>query len=639
MNDHKLEGKILIALFLVFYTVVVLRNAWVCDDAYISFRTVDNFIHGYGLTWNVDERVQAFTHPLWVFVMALPYLVSGNIYFTALAVSIALSLAAVAWYGFKIADSAFVAALGIAILSLSDAFIDFSTSGLENPLTYFILVLFLFIYIKRESSIKSLFLLSLLAGLAAVNRADTFLLYLPVLLYTFWTLRSRKALRALVLGLSPFIIWELFSLLYYGFPFPNTAYAKLHTGVPDSILIQQGFVYFINSFNVDPLTVMVIAGGLVIPFISRDKKMIPVVVGLALILLYVIRIGGCFMSGRYLAAPLLCAVIILSRSMAKVSSGIVALAGGIVLLLGLTSSFDPIYTRYDQGQNHEPVRLPNGICDERKFYFLNTGLANFSRAAYTWPVMSWVDEGRTLRDQEVKVHTAGCIGMLGFYAGPKVHIIDVNALADPLLARLPIYNAANPGIGHFTRAVPSGYANSIAAGKNRIEDPNLAAYYDKLCLLTRGRLFGLRRLGEIVKFNFGAYDDLVQKYVENDVQKAALAEINQPKPQGTPWDAAGNIIIIRRALEIDLGKTYFSPKVDLGRDANDDYRLVFMRNGRKVADRLIRASMTYIEGLAIASIDVPREAIEQGYDKIMVLPEKGDGMYSIGYIRMLEPTD
>ena len=79
--------------------------------------------------------------------------------------------------------------------------------------------------------------------------------------------------------------------------------------------------------------------------------------------------------------------------------------------------------------------------------------------------------------------------------------------------------------------------------------------------------------------------------------------------------------------------------MELGRDANDDYRLVFMRNGRKVADRLIRASMTYIEGLAIASIDVPREAIEQGYDKIMVLPEKGDGMYSIGYIRMLEPTD
>lgn len=37
--------------------VVVLRNAWVGDDAYISFRTVDNFVNGYGLTWNVAERV------------------------------------------------------------------------------------------------------------------------------------------------------------------------------------------------------------------------------------------------------------------------------------------------------------------------------------------------------------------------------------------------------------------------------------------------------------------------------------------------------------------------------------------------------------------------------------------------------
>jgi len=44
--------------------IVFFRTAWVCGDAYITFRTIDNLVHGYGLRWNVDERVQAFTHPV-----------------------------------------------------------------------------------------------------------------------------------------------------------------------------------------------------------------------------------------------------------------------------------------------------------------------------------------------------------------------------------------------------------------------------------------------------------------------------------------------------------------------------------------------------------------------------------------------
>ncbi len=41
------------------------------DDAYITLRTVDNFINGYGLTWNISERVQAYTHPLWMFLLSI----------------------------------------------------------------------------------------------------------------------------------------------------------------------------------------------------------------------------------------------------------------------------------------------------------------------------------------------------------------------------------------------------------------------------------------------------------------------------------------------------------------------------------------------------------------------------------------
>jgi arabinofuranosyltransferase len=50
---------IYITLCLLIYASMILRNAWLCDDAYISLRTVDNFVNGFGLTWNVAERTGA----------------------------------------------------------------------------------------------------------------------------------------------------------------------------------------------------------------------------------------------------------------------------------------------------------------------------------------------------------------------------------------------------------------------------------------------------------------------------------------------------------------------------------------------------------------------------------------------------
>src|SRR4051812_35898548 len=66
-----LQGRRLtLGVMFLAFTYVFLANAWIGDDAYITFRVVWNFVHGYGLTFNPDERVQAFTHPLWTFVIA-----------------------------------------------------------------------------------------------------------------------------------------------------------------------------------------------------------------------------------------------------------------------------------------------------------------------------------------------------------------------------------------------------------------------------------------------------------------------------------------------------------------------------------------------------------------------------------------
>lgn len=42
---------------LLVITIILIRTAWLSDDAYISFPSVDNFLAGHGPVWNTIERV------------------------------------------------------------------------------------------------------------------------------------------------------------------------------------------------------------------------------------------------------------------------------------------------------------------------------------------------------------------------------------------------------------------------------------------------------------------------------------------------------------------------------------------------------------------------------------------------------
>ena len=103
------------------------------------------------------------------------------------------------------------------------------------------------------------------------------------------------------------------------------------------------------------------------------------------------------------------------------------------------------------------------------------------------------------------------IGYIGYAAGPGKFFIDVVALSDPLLARLPALRlAAIDGwqSGHFHRPVPAGYVESVAQDANLIEDERIRAHYDVIRLVTRGPLFSLQRLKAIAALNLGAYGNL-----------------------------------------------------------------------------------------------------------------------------------
>ncbi len=520
-----------LAIGILFYAFVLLANAWLCDDAYITYRSIDNFINGYGLTWNSGERVQSYTHPLWFIALSSVHFFTGEIYYTALFFSAIISILAVSTLALHIAPNWKNAILGIALLSNSKAFVDYSTSGLENPLTHLLAALFMWFYLLNSPSDKRLFFLSALAALAILNRMDTALLFIPALLFAYADQRNLRTTAILVGGFVPFLAWEVLSIVYYGFPFPNTAYAKLGTGIPTGELLLQGMHYFANSLRLDPLTLLTISIGIFSMLWRRERTHLPIALGIVLYLLYIARIGGGFMSGRFLAAPLFLTALLLVHSRPIKNN---ALGAGLLILvffIGLTAPHSPLRSDASYGLDRDDVVDSHQIADERAAYYAYTGLLNALRTPTPFPNHGWADWGRRLRefaDAGVPaVVTWPYVGFAGFYAGPDCHFLDIFGLADPLTARLPMRYEENWRIGHFDRILPAGYLETYLYGFNLIEDPNLAIFYDKLQIVISGELFTMQRWREIWRMNTGYYNHLIDRERYMHPSNKDIARTNQ----------------------------------------------------------------------------------------------------------------
>ena len=125
----------LFVVAIVTFTYLFFANAWVGDDAYITLRSVDNFVHGYGLRWNVHERVQVFTHPLWMLLCSAAFFLTREAFYTVIALSFLVCAGTfVAYRKLLGIDEAWKAFVLVVVLTASKTYMDFSSSGLENCL-------------------------------------------------------------------------------------------------------------------------------------------------------------------------------------------------------------------------------------------------------------------------------------------------------------------------------------------------------------------------------------------------------------------------------------------------------------------------------------------------------------------------
>jgi arabinofuranosyltransferase len=623
--DRQDPRRLLVGGIALTFFVLLVRTAWLDDDAYITFRTVDNFLHGLGLRWNVLNRVQAYTHPLWMFAVTGVAALTGEVYYASIALSIAVSVTVVALVASRLASSVPAMLVAASALLLSKAFVDYSTSGLENPLTHLLLVAFFMVLGRAVAPARRVFLLSLTTSLLMLNRIDTGLLVLPALGLAAWQQGPARAWRPLAFGLLPLAAWEAFSLVYYGFPFPNTAYSKLAHGVPRAEILYQGALYLLDSLGNDPLTLAVIAAALLLPLTGAAAW--PVPAGIALYLAYVVWVGGDFMSGRFFTAPFLAAVIYIARFELH-SATPAALVIGAVWAIGLTAPRPTVASTSAYGSDIEPARViaPTGITDERRYYYPQSGLLN-ARRGVAMPNHKWLYMGFEAKRRGDRVQTTDAAGFIGYAAGPGVYFVDDYGLGDPLIARLPA--EAPWRIGHFERRIPDGYLETLEARQNLIRDPGVAAYYDRLRIITEGPLWSRERLRTIVRMNLGRYESFIEAYGRRDVSVLA---VSTPKPDGTDWNRPDNTVMTLRGAQILLHEHTQARAIELSVSRNDRYEVTLLEEGRPVFRTRLEQRMQADSSLVTHTVEVPEEA---RFDAILVQPSGGDARYSLGHLRLL----
>jgi arabinofuranosyltransferase len=619
------KRQIAIVFLMAVFLITMLRTAWIGDDAAITLRTVLNFLNGYGLTFNIDERVQAYTHPLWFFLISALSSVLGNVFAATYLLAIGISLGAFWLLLARVATSGVSAiVVGLALL-LSKAYLDYATSGLENPLSHLLILAAVLVAIRamETDAFSDLLLFFLSCSLIYLNRPDLLALMAPLALLVALRVgrkQPRALVRAVLLGGVPVLAWTLFSTYYYGFPFPNTAYAKLGTGIALSERLAQGWRYVMHGIERDPLTLVFVAIAVAVGM-AGSALGIALATGIVLYMIYVLSIGGDFMEGRFFTAPLLMAAIVVARS--TLERTYLAVLGVGVLACGLANAKATLLSGATYN-NH--VIYDDGIADERGFYYQEFGLLSADHKPINVPV--WVARARSTPI------VCGGLGYTALRSGPAAHFIDECALADPLLARLPARFDPKWRIGHFSRRLPTNYQESIASGANLLQEPVTHAYYDSLRLITRGSLNDPARLREIVRFNLGhtARPDW-DLYRNREVPAATraveveAAQVAKVVDSGE-WDEAGNVIF-PKTLDVLLPAPRSFNRIDLSVDNNDIYRVEAL-TAAGWQQLAIVTPTTNQRGVVRHRILLEREIA--GASRIRLTALEGDGMYSLGHL-------
>ncbi len=363
-------------LVLMVYADLAWRRRWMSDDGLIVLRTVRQVLAGNGPVFNIGERVETNTSPLWTAILSVLGLIPGvPLEWISVVAGLVFSVAGL-FFGLDGARRLYqplafhgLAPAGALVVCALPPFRDFATSGLETGLITLWLGGTWWLLVRRLSTMDELrtWPVALVAGLGPLVRPDL-ALFSGVALVALWVLLRpglRPALGLLAVAAGLPLAYQVFRMGYYGLLTPNTALVKEASEANWG----RGWAYLADLFQ--PywllLPVLLLAAAFLTMKSTMDRTFavltaVPLV-GAVLLSLYVIRVGGDFMHGRMLLPALFCLLLpVLVLPMTRVTTAFL-LAVGIWAFVA-AASLRPPYSA-------EPRAV--GVTDERSYWSRATG--------------------------------------------------------------------------------------------------------------------------------------------------------------------------------------------------------------------------------------------------------------------------
>ena len=406
-------------------------RAWVADDAYITFRHVVQFLAGNGLTFNTIERVEGFTHPLWAVLLCAFGWLGAPISGTAIVLD--LLCAGALLIALAVADQD-EGPLATALVVSCSGFVDFSTSGLETPMT----LLLVFMAYRTTSVLARPVRTGLALGLAYLCHPDVAVLGLGPTLMALaeghqagWRAARRGVVRFAAALIAAPILWHAVRFAYYGDFWPNTYYAK-----NGGSYWSQGGAYIADFASYAPFSAfgLLVVAALAAADLKQGRsfekwRRVAALVAVALHMTAVARVGGDFMGFRLLLPDLAVVAAMSIGALSNLPATPRLFTQAAVSAMALWALFIQPVPPHERGL----------IVNER----LNFASA-FTRKSDVFtgrPRHLWWNEGRLFHEFQDCVGEPDLIveypniGYYGVALGARVSLIDGNGLVDRFVAR------------------------------------------------------------------------------------------------------------------------------------------------------------------------------------------------------------
>lgn len=377
------------------------------DDPFITYRYAVNLADGNGFVYNLGERIQSSTTPLYTLLLAALHLVGADVPTASVIVGCA-SIALGGLVLWQLSSMWHTEIAGIAALLLYPTFpLLLPTLGAETAL-YSLLIISGILAYAREQYLG----VALLLALAALTRADGILA--AAVVGGHFVIMRRKAIPLGAIGLYFALVgaWFAFAWVYFGSPLPVTLATKQHQGtmrISTSFLRGLGMQVadYWNLWEYRPLFALALLG-LVYAFVKRRAWLL--LLGWAT--LYCVAYTALGVTNYFwYYGPLAPAVIGLVALGIEATTAVVTRSAGRRLARGLAAALIVVAT------------LVNS------WHIVNFSRSNDSRMKIYREVGTWL-QGHT--SPEASVGTLE-VGIIGFYAQRRM--IDFAGLIQPATAQ------------------------------------------------------------------------------------------------------------------------------------------------------------------------------------------------------------